>query len=102
MISLILRKKVGLSEYAISDLLGVHRTNVYHCVETAKREIELGRLEYIESLENWQEALAIVPLSGVSNFSFALSRFIEIYCHSNKVTDEDIIKAIEQELTSRQ
>ena len=100
-ISLILKKKLGLSEYAIALLVEIDRSNVYHCITTAKEQIDIGRLEYIESLEYWQEALGVVPLDGTTNFVFALHKFIDTYAEANKITNEELIEALKHELQNR-
>lgn len=100
-ISLILKKKIRLSEYSIAILINQDRSNVYHNIETAKTEIDRGRIEYIESLEYWKQALSSVPLEGAIDFAFSLKKIIDSRIEENKMTNQEAIQILREELNYR-
>lgn len=101
MISLILKKKIRLSEYSIAILINQDRSNVYHNIETAKIEIDRGKIEYIESLEYWKQALSSVPLEGAIDFAFSLKKIIDSKIEENKMTNQEAIQILREELNYR-
>ena len=77
------------------------RSNIYHSIETAANEIERGRIEYIESLEYWKQALSLVPLDGAIDFAFSLQKMIDAQMEDGKLTSQEAIQILREELNYR-
>ena len=92
-----------MSEYQISNIIGLDRTNIYHCCETATREINAGTRQYVKAAEAWMQVITMFPVEEWDSYRFedALMQFItkskENY---SQLTEEQTIAALENTLNA--
>ena len=95
-VSLVFKKKLKYSEYAIGRIVGLDRTNIYHCIDSATEEVKNGTPQYVESVEAWQRVFNVIPLVDKNaSFEEALDAFVRNYRTDNPdLSEADILKAL--------